>query len=79
MQRRALSASVAVMQGMTWLRAARSFTVLVALGGALPYGTLSPCWCANVMENRTSFHDAYTQPTQAGFGPAFSGSAATNN
>jgi hypothetical protein len=28
------------------------------------------------MENRTSFHDAYTQPTQAGFGPAFSGSAA---
>lgn len=31
------------------------------------------------MENRTSFHDAYTQPTRAGFGPASSGSAATNN
>ena len=52
------------------------FHQLAALGATLPYGTLSPCWCANVMENRTSFHDAYTQPTQAGFGPASSGSAA---
>lgn len=60
------------MQGTTWLGAARSFTVLVALGGALPYGTLSPCWCRKHLKNRTSFHDAYTQPARAGSGPAFS-------
>ena len=72
MQRRTLSASVAVMQGTTWLGAARSFTVLVALGGALPYGTLSPCWCRKHLKNRTSFHDAYTQPARAGSDPAFS-------
>lgn len=41
---------------------ARSSTVfhrLAALGGALPYGTLSPCWCVKYTQNRTSFHDAH--------------------
>lgn len=66
---RTLSASVAVMQGTTWLGAARSFTVLVALGEALPYGTLSPCWCRKHLKKCTSFHDAYATTGADGVRP----------
>lgn len=48
------------------------FHQLAALGGTLPYGTLSPCWCVKYLEkNRTSFHDAHATSGTGGVRPRF--------
>lgn len=61
---------------------ARSSTVfhrLAALGGALPYGTLSPCWCVKYTQNRTSFHDAHATSGTDGVDPASGGRTVTSS